>query len=64
VGILILAKLIFGFGGGRGSIKSKKPINQKFTNKCGPFRKYFSEWKHYDEFWKDEGGAEVQELYS
>lgn len=55
VGILILAKIIFGFGGGDGpgsSSKSKKRPNSK---RCGSLRRDFSEWKHYDAFWKEEG---------
>lgn len=55
VGILILAKIIFGFGGGDGpgsSSKSKKRPNSK---RCGSLRRDFSEWKHYDSFWKAEG---------
>jgi hypothetical protein len=58
VGILILAKIIFGFGGGDGpSSSSKKSKSKKwsFSEKCDPPRKDFSEWKHYDAFWKEEG---------
>lgn len=56
LGIFVLAKLIFGFGGGgkKGGgprHKSKK----KSSNRCGSLRRDFDEWKHYDQFWKEEG---------
>ena len=54
VGVLVLAKLFFGMGNcsSRGSGKHKN----KFKNrKCEPMRKDFSEWEHYDKFWKEEG---------
>ncbi len=54
VGILILAKIIFGFGGGNGP--SKKSASKRSASKrCGPIRKDFSEWRYYDQFWTDEG---------
>ena len=55
VGVLILAKIIFGFGGGdspRRAKKSKKPTRRV---SCNPLRNEFSDWKYYDEFWKEEG---------
>lgn len=52
IGILILAKIIFGFGGGDGPNKSSK---SKKPSKCRTLRKDFSEWQHYDAFWKEEG---------
>lgn len=55
VGVLILAKIIFGFGGGDGPGKSSKSKKRTFSEKCRPVRKDFSEWKHYDAFWKEEG---------
>lgn len=56
VGVLILAKIIFGFGGG-GSHDNKKKSKKKefFTNRCKSMRRDFSDWDHYDEFWKEEG---------
>src|SRR6056297_1356927 len=56
VGVLILAKIIFGFGGG-GSHNNKKKTKKKefFTNRCKSMRRDFSDWDHYDEFWKEEG---------
>lgn len=57
LGIFILAKLLFGFGGGGGKSKGgsshKKKI--KSSNKCRSWRRDFNEWKHYDQFWKEEG---------
>ncbi|PCJ92794.1 MAG: hypothetical protein COA50_14765 [Flavobacteriaceae bacterium] len=60
VGILILAKIFFGMGncssGGSGKYK------KKFKNrKCEPIKREFSEWEHYDEFWKEEGETAFKE---
>lgn len=55
VGILVFAKIIFGFGGGDGPGKKSKTKKGRFTNKCTPLRTDFSDWKHYDEFWAAEG---------
>lgn len=60
VGVLVLAKLFFGMGNcsSRGSGKHKN----KFKNrKCGPIRKDFSEWEHYDKFWQEEGETAFKE---
>ena len=55
VGLFILLKILLGgCGGGRGSKKSSK----KSSNGCKEDSKTdFSKWKHYDEFWKEEGDA-------
>lgn len=65
VGILLLAKIIFGFGGGDGP-SSKKNKSKKWSKnkKCGSLRKDFSEWKHYDAFWKEEGEKAYQDYIS
>lgn len=55
IGMLILAKIIFGFGGGDGPSSSSKPKKSFKSRKCGTLRKDFSEWQHYDAFWKEEG---------
>ncbi|WP_051941675.1 hypothetical protein [Maribacter forsetii] len=57
LGILLFSKIIFGFGGGDGSGNKKKNKRKKFTkfDPCKPVRNDFSKWKHYDEFWKNEG---------
>ncbi|MEO0572493.1 MAG: hypothetical protein AAF039_12370 [Bacteroidota bacterium] len=63
-GILILAKIIFGFGGGNGPGKShkKRRSQSKRTKSCTALRKDFSEWKHYDEFWAKEGETAFKEF--
>ena len=55
VGVLVLAKIIFGFGGGDGPSGNKKSKKSPRMGSCNPLRRDFSEWKHYDEFWKEEG---------
>lgn len=55
IGVLLLAKIIFGFGGGGGPAKkrgSKK--GRRFGRTCDA-RRDFAKWKYYDEFWKEEG---------
>ncbi|MBC29490.1 MAG: hypothetical protein CMH48_01460 [Muricauda sp.] len=61
VGLLLLAKIFFGFGtGGPGkSSRGKKTKRHLHKERCGQLRRDFSEWKLYDEFWKEEG----QEAY-
>ena len=47
---------LFGFGGGVGKSKgSSHKKKMKSSNKCGSWRRDFDEWKHYDQFWKEEG---------
>lgn len=58
LGILLLAKIIFGFGGGGGGHNNNKKRAKKkefFKNRCRSMRRDFSDWDHYDEFWKEEG---------
>ncbi|TLF46278.1 hypothetical protein [Maribacter aurantiacus] len=57
LGILLLSKIIFGFGGGGGSHDKRKKSRKKefFKNRCRPMRRDFTEWEHYDAFWKEEG---------
>lgn len=64
LGILILAKIIFGFGGGNGPGKShkKRKLRSKHTKSCSTMRKDFSEWKYYDEYWATEGEAAFKEF--
>jgi len=53
VGILVMAKILFGSFEGMGSKKGSKKHNRtRFRNNCGSD---FSKWKHYDAFWKEEG---------
>jgi len=61
VGILILAKIIFGFGGGNGPGKKDHTKRTSKFKKCNSLRSDFSEWKHYDEFWNQEGEKAFQD---
>lgn len=56
VGILVLAKLVFGGFEGHGPKKNGK----KSKDRCRPRNRWstkndFSKWKHYDQFWAEEG---------
>ena len=56
LGIMVLAKLLFGFGGGgknKGSSSHKRKFNS--SHGCSSMRRDFKEWKHYEKFWKEEG---------
>lgn len=57
LGILVMAKIIFGFGGGGGKSKggSHQRRKHRSNHKCSSLRRDFDEWKHYDQFWKEEG---------
>ena len=59
VGIMVLAKIIFGFGGGEGGGRKKARSKHSIRSRgqCGPLKKDFEEWKLYDQFWKEEGEA-------
>lgn len=55
VGILALAKILFGsFGGHHSGSKSKSRKSWKSRN-CQSSKNDFSEWKYYDSYWKEEG---------
>lgn len=63
LGILVLAKIIFGFGGGdsrKSSSKKKHKNHFRKKEKCGSLRRDFSEWQLYDEFWDAEGESAFQ----
>ena len=54
-GLFILSKLLLGGIGGGGK-------NKKSSEKCNKEgKKDFSKWKHYEEFWNEEGDACYQE---
>ena len=55
VGVLLLSKIIFGFGGGNSHSKHKKTKKRFNVNPCSSMRKDFSQWKYYDEYWENEG---------
>ena len=59
VGLIALLKLLLGgFGGGRGGKKSSR----KSGEDCKKGSKTdFSKWKHYDQFWKEEGNDSYQQ---
>ncbi len=56
VGILVLAKMLFGGLGGHHSDKKGKKSRRRHRAKgrmtC---RKDFDKWKHYDQYWEEEG---------
>jgi ABC-type multidrug transport system fused ATPase/permease subunit len=56
VGILVMAKILFGSFGDmdskKGPKKQKKKFRERIGTKCGSD---FSKWEFYDEFWKQEG---------
>ncbi len=56
VGILVMAKLLFGNFEGKGHKSHSKKGRKQFRNKMNDSCKSdFSKWEFYDEFWKDEG---------
>ncbi|GMN10261.1 hypothetical protein MTsPCn9_13240 [Croceitalea sp. MTPC9] len=63
LGLIVLAKIIFGFGFGDsdGPSGKKRKRKKRFEkNKCN-WRNDFSDWKHYDAFWKEEGEKAYQD---
>lgn len=56
VGILVMAKLLFGNFEGKGhkkpSKKSRRPFKEWKRESC---QSDFSKWEFYDDFWKEEG---------
>ncbi|WP_372936060.1 hypothetical protein [Seonamhaeicola sp.] len=52
VGIFILFKILLGGCGGFGDSGKKTSKSHKKDKKC---ETEFSKWKHYDDFWKEEG---------
>ncbi|GFD76917.1 hypothetical protein [Tenacibaculum mesophilum] len=65
VGLFILAKILFSSSECGGKHKSKKYSNKRRKHK---FKSHyeknckgkFSEWEHYDRFWKEEGSEAYQ----
>lgn len=56
VGILVMAKLLFGNFEGKGHKKHSKKPRKHYKEKMGDYcRNDFSKWEFYDEFWKEEG---------
>lgn len=52
VGLFILLKILIGGCGGRSSSRSSKRCED---NKKSESKTDFSKWKHYDQFWEEEG---------
>ena len=62
LGLLILAKILFG---GFGDHKSKRS-KRKSKHRCKPrnnkgLKRDFSNWKYYDRFWEDKGEKAFEE---
>lgn len=56
LGILLLAKIFFGGFGNHSSKRGSKKLKNKCKNeKRESLQKDFSNWKYYDNFWKEEG---------
>lgn len=56
VGILVMAKLLFGNFEGKGHKSSSKKPRKGFKNrKWDNCKSDFSKWEFYDDFWKEEG---------
>ncbi len=56
VGILVMAKLLFGSFPGKGPRRHTKKGRRHFRNKMNDSCKGdFSKWESYDKFWKEEG---------
>lgn len=63
VGLLVLAKMLFG-GLGQGyssknNRKSPKGFQNKFKQRCNG---NVSKWQHYDKFWEEEGEKAYEEF--
>jgi len=59
VGVFILFKILLGGCGGSGKSKSSSKDSKSSCKKEG--KSDFSKWKHYDNFWKDEGDKAYKE---
>ena len=56
VGILVMAKLLFGHFDGKGHKKHTKKPRKHFRKRMNESCKSdFTKWEYYDDFWKDEG---------
>lgn len=56
VGILVMAKLLFGNFEGKGHKKSTKKSYKRFkSRRWDNCKGDFSKWELYDDFWKEEG---------
>lgn len=55
IGLLALSKILFGLGNHSSKGKQHKKAKRKKLEDWCNSRREFSEWKHYDQFWKEEG---------
>ena len=56
VGVIILAKLIFGgFGGHHKHSKPDRDKKNSRSSRSSRFNTRFSKWRYYEKYWKDEG---------
>ncbi|WP_435624232.1 hypothetical protein [Flagellimonas sp.] len=57
IGLLALAKILFGLGNHSSKGKGMKQKRKRKMEEWCKSRNSFSDWKHYDNFWKEEGEA-------
>nr|WP_299382534.1 hypothetical protein [Allomuricauda sp.] len=57
MGIMLLAKLIFGFGNHSSKKSNHKSRKRHKGDRFCRHKKEYSKWHHYDQFWKEEGEA-------
>ncbi|SHG75895.1 hypothetical protein [Flagellimonas flava] len=55
LGIMLLAKIIFGFGNHSSKKSNYKSKKRHSSDRFCRTKKEFSKWQHYDQFWKEEG---------
>ncbi|MEM9144228.1 MAG: hypothetical protein AAGA86_14660 [Bacteroidota bacterium] len=56
VGLLALAKILFGSFGGHKGHKGNGHRKKWKSGGCRNAKKDISKWKHYEKFWQEEGG--------
>ncbi len=61
IGLLVMAKLVFGgFEGGGRSKRRRKSKNGRRSINRWTCKSDVSQWKHYDSFWEEEGETAYQ----
>ncbi|WP_431126569.1 hypothetical protein [Flagellimonas flava] len=55
LGLILLAKFIFGFGNHSSKKSNHKSEKRHKGDRFCRTKKEFSKWQHYDQFWKEEG---------
>jgi hypothetical protein len=61
VGVLILAKLLFGFGSSGPSKPGNRSRSRKWRKDCRPASGQ-NKWQYYDRFWREEGEKAFEEF--